>query len=303
MTFLRFAGFLKAGLSDQARSNFGLVDQVAALVWIQENIAAFGGDPGSVTLMGHGTGAACINFLMVSPMVGSAVEKMLFQRAILMSGNALADWALVSNPSRITTQVAHELNCPLGDEGDLTKCLRRKRLSELMSVTATAPQFVPRFGPTVDGIVIPNEPRQLMSKYNHSFSQYELMYGVTELESNQLLDSPALIHGLLERERDAILKSYLQARFEYRPEVPLASALNFYTDVRHSSSLDHRNTVLEILSDARVVSPITQMADYHSLANPKSYFYVFGHSTISKKYTVRVIVIPKTNCIMKGPLM
>jgi len=40
-----------------------------ALHWLQENAAEFGGDPGSVTLMGHGTGAACATFLMTSPAV------------------------------------------------------------------------------------------------------------------------------------------------------------------------------------------------------------------------------------------
>lgn len=58
---------MKPGTSDNTASNFGLLDQVAALIWVKENIGAFGGDMGSVTLMGHGTGAACINLLMVSP--------------------------------------------------------------------------------------------------------------------------------------------------------------------------------------------------------------------------------------------
>lgn len=42
------------------------MDQIAALHWVQENIAFFGGDPKNVTLVGHGTGAACVNFLMTS---------------------------------------------------------------------------------------------------------------------------------------------------------------------------------------------------------------------------------------------
>lgn len=42
------------------------MDQIAALHWVQENVAYFGGDPASVTLIGHGTGAACVNFLMTS---------------------------------------------------------------------------------------------------------------------------------------------------------------------------------------------------------------------------------------------
>lgn len=42
------------------------MDQIAALHWIKENVAVFGGDPTNVTLMGHGTGAACVHFLLTS---------------------------------------------------------------------------------------------------------------------------------------------------------------------------------------------------------------------------------------------
>ena len=48
-------------------ANYGLMDQIAALKWVQQNIEQFGGDPGAVTLFGHKTGAACIHFLMESP--------------------------------------------------------------------------------------------------------------------------------------------------------------------------------------------------------------------------------------------
>lgn len=99
------SGFLKTGVGNQAHSNLGLKDQVAALLWVQENIAAFGGDPHSVTLMGHGTGAACVNFLMMSPMVVRDAGNELFHRAILMSGSALADWALATNSLQLTLQV------------------------------------------------------------------------------------------------------------------------------------------------------------------------------------------------------
>ena len=44
----------------------GILDQIAALHWVQENIEHFGGDPRNVTIMGHGTGAACVHFLMTS---------------------------------------------------------------------------------------------------------------------------------------------------------------------------------------------------------------------------------------------
>ena len=65
---ISFAGFLNANTDGKSRhpSNLGILDQIAALHWVQENIANFGGDPRNVTLMGHGTGAACVHFLMTS---------------------------------------------------------------------------------------------------------------------------------------------------------------------------------------------------------------------------------------------
>lgn len=62
-----FTGFLKTGAKGSAQGNFGLMDLVAGLHWLRENLPAFGGDPDRVTLMGHGTGAALVNFIAVSP--------------------------------------------------------------------------------------------------------------------------------------------------------------------------------------------------------------------------------------------
>jgi neuroligin len=96
----------------------------------------------------------------------------LFHRAILMSGTALSDWAITKNPLKYTIQVAQAVNCPLVERGDeLAFCLRKKRLSELMSVSVQAPQFSTPFGPVVDGSVVPNEPHLLMGVYKELFSR------------------------------------------------------------------------------------------------------------------------------------
>lgn len=65
-------GFLNANVSPQTKArvaNYGLMDQIAALHWVQQHIALFGGDSDNVTLMGQGTGAACVHFLAISPTV------------------------------------------------------------------------------------------------------------------------------------------------------------------------------------------------------------------------------------------
>ena len=66
------SGFLNVNSEPRQKArvaNYGLMDQIAALHWIQQNIDNFNGDAGNVTLVGHGTGAACVNFLMISPAV------------------------------------------------------------------------------------------------------------------------------------------------------------------------------------------------------------------------------------------
>lgn len=67
LTFLHlyFAGFLSTG-DQTAKGNYGLLDQIQALRWVKENIAAFGGDPGRVTVFGSGAGANCVSLLTLS---------------------------------------------------------------------------------------------------------------------------------------------------------------------------------------------------------------------------------------------
>lgn len=66
----------------QAAGNYGLLDQIAALRWVRDNIRAFGGDPGCVTLFGQSAGANCVNAHMASPLAEG-----LFHRAIGQSGS------------------------------------------------------------------------------------------------------------------------------------------------------------------------------------------------------------------------
>lgn len=91
------------GVLKDAPSNRGLLDQVAALRWVQENIAAFGGDPGRVTIAGQSAGGMSVATLMSMP---SATG--LFQQAIVQSGSATAT-ALAADGAVITAEVAKRL--------------------------------------------------------------------------------------------------------------------------------------------------------------------------------------------------
>jgi carboxylesterase type B len=95
----------------------------------------------------------------------------LFHRAILMSGTALADWALTTS-SVVAIQVSHALNCPLAEtNNEMASCLRKRRLEEIMDVKVVVPEFKTRFGPMVDGNVVPNDPFHLTGVYKDLFSR------------------------------------------------------------------------------------------------------------------------------------
>ncbi|EGW11233.1 Liver carboxylesterase [Cricetulus griseus] len=95
---LGILGFFSTG-DKHARGNWGYLDQVAALHWVQQNIASFGGNPGQVTIFGASAGGTSVSSLVVSPM-----SKGLFHRAIMQSGVALLP-DLISEKSEVVYTV------------------------------------------------------------------------------------------------------------------------------------------------------------------------------------------------------
>ena len=146
-----------------ASGNYGLMDQIQALRWVQQNIAKFGGNPANVTIFGESAGAGDVNSLIASPLT-----KGLFVRAIAQSGPIGAQTSLADAEKRDVEWAAK-----IGITGDqvLTK-LRAIPDMELMGKLGqgsglTGPGMGgggPMMGIVVDGWVLPEQPTKIFAE-------------------------------------------------------------------------------------------------------------------------------------------
>jgi para-nitrobenzyl esterase len=150
---------------DGAPDNRGILDQFCALRWVQDNIAAFGGDPGNVTVFGQSAGAGCIAALLAMPMAAG-----LFRRAIAQSmpGTYFSPRLAGAISSAITAELGARATVE-----EIAPIPPRALLDATDTIIEKMPEFVDDWGPmaltptpfspVVDGELLPHAPWRALS--------------------------------------------------------------------------------------------------------------------------------------------
>jgi para-nitrobenzyl esterase len=262
--------------------NYGLLDQRAALEWVRDNIARFGGDPYNVTLAGTSAGADSVGLHLVSPRSAG-----LFQRAIIESGTPTISWPTHAESLTQGDAFAAALGCV--DPAAAAPCLRAKTRDQILLALPLGSQQVLEppgrafWLPVVDGVEIPNQPR--LALQSGRFHRVPILMGFNRDEGAGNFITRSFPSGVSLTQYLAWIDS------EFGPTAP--AILDAYPA---SSGLLPVDAMAQVVGDGQFVCETQRMARLISESHEHAFVYSYEYE-IDDVFPDRVIHGVESNII------
>lgn len=240
--------------SRSSSGNYGLLDQVAALLWVHRNIEKFGGDPQNVTVFGESAGGTDIAWLMASPLA-----KGLFHRAIIESG-------VMFLPGDLRLATAEQAGAKLF--GDDLPALRLRTTAEVMKSAGFQTDAVfgsagASYGPIIDRWVAPENPAQIFGSGNQA--NVPLIVGTNA-------DEGSIFTETLPFKTVAEYRGYLASHFFTAAEM----LFNLYPAADEAQV---HAAATRLATDSIFITSARRLARFQAAVNPKTFMYHFTHAT------------------------
>ncbi|GFO11481.1 neuroligin-4, y-linked [Plakobranchus ocellatus] len=279
-------GFLSTG-DRYSAGNYGMFDQIKAMQFVKKVIRSFRGNPDKITLMGHSSGAAAVGMhLLSSRSVG------LFNRAIMLSGSELSEWAVIrrKEAKEYARLLCREVGCPTGDSLQMMDCLRFHRsFEQIVNASAKVPMLPGRIGnpwaPVVDGPIVGanyaflTDPPQVLRRQVGE-KKVSLLVGMVKDEGAFFIPNlPNLIDGVEESQFSNIVDEFIRYRNVQQP-IGLKDAMEFqYTYWPQPTNESFiRKKLIEMMGDYMFGAAISETMRQH-VQHSAVYSYVFEYSS------------------------
>lgn len=262
---LGILGFLSTG-DEHAKGNWGFLDQLLALRWVQDNIEVFGGDPQNVTIAGESAGGISASILSLSPLA-----KDLFHRAIFQSGVATLGSYTTHHPLTNAKIIANLTDCSRSTTEEMVSCFKAMTEEELVDAAKKTQIYL---GAVVDGVFLTNTAEELLKK--QEVLKIPVMLGITNHEFGWILPQAFGPPGW---ERGMKKEAVLAVMNMFNPTgASSANSLIAEEYLRNAHSPeDVRDRFTEVIGDLLMTLPVVGVAGFLSDAAVPVYLYEFAY--------------------------